>query len=660
MKIRYIIIAFILLTGNISFAANKYFSSTGNDITGDGSINNPYQSITKLNAIFSTLSAGDSVLLKRGGTWYGTITVNKSGAIGNPITIGAYGTGENPVITGFTTISGWVNEGGGIYSKIITSAAQTNMVTVDGMQYAMGRYPDASFLTYESFATNVSITDNGLGTSTNWTGAEIAIRKNDWTIDRCNVTNHSGDILTYTSLASTQNASTGFGYFFQNDLRTLTTYGEWYHNFSTGKFYMYFGVVDPNTKIIQVATLNNNVYNNGLDYIDIENLKCIGSIASAINLRYNHINCNIKNNTVKFSGAKGIVMLGGSTNCLISNNNVSYCHSVGVDNGDTQGCTVEYNNIYGIGLLTGQSLTPDNGIGISSYQSAGQSLIQYNTIRATGYNGITMWRYGACIVQYNRIDSTCMVLDDGGAIYTSGAMTRHPRIIRGNIISNSVGNSLGTLNSTSTAAGIYLDETAANVQVLGNTVFDINYSGIKFHKAQNDTIWDNTVYNCLRGIGIEDYVGNQIRNHSIRRNTFFAKTASQYPWYSRVSSTDANLFGTADSNCYARPINDNNVFSIQQGVTTVLYNLNSWRAYTNQDINSRKSAKIIADVSEIDFQYNATSIPVLYSFTGYKKIGSDGTLYNNIAIMQPYTSKIFINDGNTETLNNTYYLRRKF
>jgi len=59
----------------------------------------------------------DVIGLKRGGVWHEALAVPSSGASGQPITYGAYGaTGAAPVITGFTTIAAWTDEGGGVYS----------------------------------------------------------------------------------------------------------------------------------------------------------------------------------------------------------------------------------------------------------------------------------------------------------------------------------------------------------------------------------------------------------------------------------------------------------------------------------------------------------------------------------------------------------------
>src|SRR5690349_13237752 len=46
------------------------------------------------------LNPGDEVLLERGATFSGKLAVWRSGTAGSPITVGAYGGGAKPVVTG--------------------------------------------------------------------------------------------------------------------------------------------------------------------------------------------------------------------------------------------------------------------------------------------------------------------------------------------------------------------------------------------------------------------------------------------------------------------------------------------------------------------------------------------------------------------------------
>ena len=209
------IFLFIFIAAN---AVNFYIKTGGNDAYTSLSNAQAWATITKVNSSFSQLTAGDSILFNRGDTFTGTITVAHSGSIGNPIVIGAYGIGDNPIITGFTMITGWTNVGGGIYSKAVTCASLPNMVTVDGVNTSMGRWPNTGWRTISSCPNTTTITDATLPSSPNWDGAKVVIRKNHWTIDCNTISKHSGTTITYAN-ASSFNAIVGYGYFIQNDIK---------------------------------------------------------------------------------------------------------------------------------------------------------------------------------------------------------------------------------------------------------------------------------------------------------------------------------------------------------------------------------------------------------------------------------------------------------
>ena len=94
------------------------------------------------------------------------------------------------------------------------------MVTINSVSTPIGRWPNEGFLTIDSHVSNTSITDIELSSSPTWTGAEIVIRKNQYIWDRNKITTHSGNTISYTS-GSDYDAIDGYGYFIQNDLKTL-------------------------------------------------------------------------------------------------------------------------------------------------------------------------------------------------------------------------------------------------------------------------------------------------------------------------------------------------------------------------------------------------------------------------------------------------------
>lgn len=83
-------------------AATYYVSTTGNDTTGDGSIGNPWKTITKGQ---SMLAAGDTLLV-RGGRYYETVTLTVQGSEGSPITIQNYPE-EEVVMDGTQPVADW-------------------------------------------------------------------------------------------------------------------------------------------------------------------------------------------------------------------------------------------------------------------------------------------------------------------------------------------------------------------------------------------------------------------------------------------------------------------------------------------------------------------------------------------------------------------------
>lgn len=79
-------------------------SNAGSNSNSGTSADKPLQSLAAASQL--KLKAGDTVLLARGSTFTETLKLTASGDADNPITIGAYGTGEPPVLSGPMAIHG--------------------------------------------------------------------------------------------------------------------------------------------------------------------------------------------------------------------------------------------------------------------------------------------------------------------------------------------------------------------------------------------------------------------------------------------------------------------------------------------------------------------------------------------------------------------------
>lgn len=105
-----------------------YVSNTGSDAADGLTTGTAWQTIAKVNS--STFSAGESILFNRDDIWREQLTVPSSGSSGNPITIGAYGTGAKPIINGANIYTGWTNFSTNVWSR---NSPAGNGVTVTMM-----------------------------------------------------------------------------------------------------------------------------------------------------------------------------------------------------------------------------------------------------------------------------------------------------------------------------------------------------------------------------------------------------------------------------------------------------------------------------------------------------------------------------------------------
>ena len=108
----------LCLAGLLStaMAATYYVSSDGSDDNAGTSADAPWAGLGRVNS--ADLQPGDSVLFRRGDSWRGSLRP-RSGAEGAPITYGAYGEGEKPVLMGSVDKSAptdWRDEGGNLWA----------------------------------------------------------------------------------------------------------------------------------------------------------------------------------------------------------------------------------------------------------------------------------------------------------------------------------------------------------------------------------------------------------------------------------------------------------------------------------------------------------------------------------------------------------------
>ncbi|MFI5185159.1 MAG: PKD domain-containing protein [Chitinophagales bacterium] len=651
-----VILALFSKKGN---ATTYYFSSTdGDDSRTAAQAQNsatPWKSLTKLNSFFSSLQPGDAVLFKSGDIFYGNIVAIKSGTSAAPISFGAYGSGNKPVITGFYTVPSWNSLGGNLYSAVVSSAQSAmGMLTINGNFQPVSRWPkvtssNSGYLTYQSFSGTSSITSNAIGSALNYAGGEVVIRADHYNIDRGIISAQSSSTVTFSMEAGgpLEPLTNNFGFFFQNHPNACTQQGDWCFIPGSKTVEIYSTSTPSN---INVSVVQNNVTIASQSYITFDGISFTGANQNAFNLTGSN-NIKIQNCDISFVGVNGVSTNSACSSTTLDNCSLNYIMNNGLDCNNSSSWTINGNSLHHVGDIPGMGVSGDGEYVAMAY-IGNNSLIQYNSLISLGYHGIQLGGSAAknFTIQNNFVDSFCLVKDDGGGVYTYKNTGAGNKIIQNNIVLNGMGAPNGTSNGVAGggATGIYSDNTSDYMQVLNNSVANCNFDGILFNDGLSPTIRGNTVYNCgTSGTGgsieLAHWSGETaFTNVAIKRNIFVAKASNQFSavFITNDGTTIPSFFGSSDSNYFARPMAQTGVVETQQGSVSQR-TVAQWQSFISQEAHSKGSPMTITDVNNLRFEYNATSSNKVVNL-GATYMDVTGKNYAGTITLAPYTSAVLI------------------
>lgn len=637
------LLTILLLLPVMASATNHYFSSSTGSDANSCTLASPCQTLAKASSI--SLSPGDSVLFKRGDTFFGELHCNTQGSSSLSIHYDAYGTGANPIITGWVTLTTWTSLGSNKYEAYCGSCAITaNMVQFNGNNQWMGRTPNKGatndgWSTYQS-GTSTSVTDASLNSLPVSNGALVVLRTNNFVTDTATITGFAGHTVSFAAtLNGTPTAN--FGYFFERDPATLDQLGEWYWNGAVDSLQMDFAGSTPGSNTINIAGADTLV-SISASYITFKNINVIGANKDGICIPIT----NVRQDTVayckiQFCGVNGIEWVGNHSNNAITNDSILDINNTAILAPGT-GNNLAYianNVIKRAGIYSGM------GAGLNSYDGiivkGGYSIIRSNVVDSVGYNAIekTSGSVGDSI-DHNYALHYNMTKNDGAGIY-AGTSNDHG-YIGYNILGNGVGYYYGT---TSTApaytTGIYLDAGASYWRVENNTLYNNPWAGIFLHYAKNNNIENNVSFANLYQIWYQTESNDSIRNDTIMYNQFVALDSPQLcAAWQPSGRTDFNQWGIIDSNYYARPSNDNLTFENQ--LTSTFYNLAGWQSLSSMDAHSHKSPVAVSTSADVTLTTNPSS--AVYSpYLQFHSVDPPGNQYAPGPLSIPaYSSLVLI------------------
>ncbi|UEG52169.1 right-handed parallel beta-helix repeat-containing protein [Mucilaginibacter daejeonensis] len=604
-----VLFSLFAVSSGASYATTYYFSSTsGNDARSSMEARNPatpWRSIEKLNTFFKDLNPGDSVMFKRGEVFTGAIKATRSGGVFAPIYFGAYGKGARPEITTLTKLTNWKAVGNGIYEAPCTAGG--DMLIMNGKQQALGRYPNKGYLTVRSHSGNNSITDQELRNTAPWTSGELAIRKNRWIIDRNKILSQTGGTINYEAGSTTYEPTNGYGYFIQNNPKTLDLLGEWYMDAARNTMMVYFGNKTPGNYNITTNTADNLVDVQRCNYLTFDNIKFSGAGKNAFNLVQSK-KITINDCHIDMTGAVA-VLANYSPLLTVTNTTISNSLSGGINlDAGCANAMISGNSISNTGLIAGMGKS-NSGTYEAITSFGDNTKIERNKIDSVGYNGI-YFGGNTSSAKNNCISYFCLTKDDGAGIYIGDWSKTVNKKVTSNIVLHGIGNSEGALYTNSLQAeGIYIDDNSESVTITNNTVSKCANNGIKVHNAKNINIFNNIVFDNGVQLRMEQdhYIptSSYIRNNNVRNNTFFSSSERQPVAKFSTHLDDIDAFGHIDSNFYNKGNNDASSIKasrVKNGKNVNSnYSLSSWKATSGKDHSS-----VATTSDDVLFEYNAS------------------------------------------------------
>lgn len=627
MKKVIIILLFLPLYSN---AVKIYMSATGSDGAAGTSPGTAWQTLAKLNTQF--LTAGDTVFFNRGDVFLGPrINFTKSGVAGNPLVYTTYGTGADPIITGYTSLSGWtVTSITGVYAaQCANLKAYAHNLVMDGKFQNIARFPNTGFITY----TNVSVTSITTSESSppSHINDSVVVKDSRFTLTHAKITAQAGSTYTVTNLTYTGAGGNGFFYF--NASKWLDTLGEWCVNSTLDSIYVFFGGPGPTGHSVSVSTADTLAY-------------ATGAFIKLINLHFQGGNMA---NLLSPFGTGNIYVSGGSNDyaynaidfrsqhdtvngCLIRNVlNNAYTTPT---NNVTKYSLVYGNTFRAVGLWPGMGASGSGAYFTINNPSQGCTM-RRNDIDSVGYHGIYLSGDSA-IADSNHVNHFCLTLADGGGIYDWSATTvsyTNTQQIVGNLIENGFGNIEGTVYDPGTmASGIYCDGKANLVLITDNTTLNNSGTGL-FNHGTNMTYYRNASYNnILAQMMMSEFTGQPITGTIIKYNALASPdTMRPCIWFYTPNANVLSIASVSDSNYFMSSTGAiASLWTQQNGGSVVKRSLTDWRSFLSLDANSTHNKGVLT------LAYNALATNKNTYLTG-KYSGPPGTIYAQLVPMAAFS-----------------------
>jgi hypothetical protein len=361
----FLVIGFLMLSSSC-WAATYYVDNVnGSDSNSGTSTSAPWKTIAKVNS--SKFQPGDQILFASGRTWIEGLIPSSSGTSGNPITFGAYGTGEKPVISG----------AGVTY----TVTMNKSYVTLDGLHITEGSKNNIGHSAFTDHCIIQNCLIDKAARMGIYTGQSATANATNWTIQYCTFANNG------------QDTSKDHAIYCKWDQNWLIQNNQFLHNAAYA--------INLNGSSNCIVRYNYSEGNNqGF-------MELYEDTAGPSN--YNQIYYNVSN------GDRKLMFVGGGsghTGNVVYNNTVYNYVYAGLDIENNASLAVVKNNIFWSTVSGAKPYAVNSGSSIksSSYNDLGTGTINYN---GSSYSSLDAFRKANPGLEANSISANPLFISPG-------------------------------------------------------------------------------------------------------------------------------------------------------------------------------------------------------------------------------------------------------
>lgn len=595
--------------------------ASGNDLN-LGSYDHPWKTLAKLATI--RLKQGEGVYLRCGSVFRESLTLSAEQLVDGNI-IAGYGAecvSTKATITGATSLrSGWTKSGN-IWSRSVPAGTpKITRLYVDNSAHRIARWPnftsyakDYALSDVASPATGaqlqVASADRPQLIGKDLVGATIQVRSAPWKVDKRTILSY--DPATGTVIFSDQSMSTlspKAGYVIQDKLWMLDTAGEFFHDTTANRIYVYPATAaqqaDMNAFAVEASIRPTALKIAGRPNLVVRDLAL--TMASGHGLQATDtLGIRVENVVASRNTGSGIslaifntAMASSTLRSSITNSVISENWNRGIDGTHLPRLDVTGNKILDTGMVD------YSGHAVAAVAVGDAANVTGNVVQNAAFQGINFSGTGGTVIKGNYVAGYCIRLSDCAAIYTwngpkgSQRKTNQSSLIQDNQVLAATPNMWGTSGGgADVVAGIYLDDFSMGATIQGNWISGMPM-GIFLHNTSSTTVDHNALWlNSRAGLWADmdqrdaDYMtGNVFSDNEIVRSV---QATGTYPALPTINASNAiwffhQLYGansiTSGSNVFRgnRHVEINGVTTsvalVRDGVGEVFYTAAGWRNF---------------------------------------------------------------------------------